>query len=545
MHRKKLRLAGLVAALLAPAASVFAAFGLTTTSTQYTVDTGAGLVFKVDRANGNIPSIKYNGVELNDSTKASHINSGIGSTGTTVTASATSGTILITISTNSSNTVIPSSKQYYAVQNGVNTIYMATYLGAAPGNGELRWISRLRSSVLTQFPAESDNTGSVGYAESDDVKLHADGTTTSKFYGNQHAKDLAVRGASGSGVGAFMAYGNRESASGGPFFRDIQNQSSLDSSTGGAEVYNYLFSGHQQTEAARVGVLHGPYALVFTNGSTPAVPDMSFMGSLGLTGYVAPAGRGQVALAGLNGRDSNHAYTVGFSNATAQYWTTASASTGAATCTGMKPGAYTMNVYKGELAVHTESVTVAAGNTTSLATRTIAADPSFVAPFWRIGDWDGTPLELRNGANIPFMHPSDVRNDSWTPGTFAVGSPASGFPGAIWKDVNNATTITFNLTTAKVAARTVRIGITAAYAGGRPKVQVNSWVSAIPASSSQPSSRSLTIGTYRGNNKTYTYSVPASAFVAGNNTLTITISSGSSGTGFLSPGCGIDCVDMY
>lgn len=545
MHSIKLRLAGVLAAFLAPAASVFAAFGLTTTSTQYTVDTGAGLVFKVDRANGNIPSIKYNGVELNDSTKSSHINSGIGSTGTTATASATSSTILITISTNSSNTVIPSSKQYYAVQNGVNTLYMATYLGAAPGNGELRWITRLKSSVLTQFPAESDNTGAIGNAESDDIKLHSDGTTTSKFYGNQHAKNLAVRGATGSGVGAFMAYGNRESSSGGPFFRDIQNQSSLDSTSGGAEIYNYLFSGHQQTEPVRTGVLHGPYALVFTGGSTPAVPDMSFLSTLGLTGHVASTGRGRVILNGLNGRDTAYSYTVGFANTTAQYWTTASASNGSAACYNMKPGAYTMSVYKGELVVHTENVSVTAGNPTTLNTRTIVADPSSVTPLWRIGDWDGTPLELGNGANIPFMHPSDARNASWTPGTFAVGSPASAFPGAIWKDVNNATTVTFNLTAAQVAARTVRIGITAAYAGGRPKVQINSWVSAIPASSNQPSSRSLTIGTYRGNNKTYAYSVPASAFVAGANTLTITISSGSSGSGFLSPGCGIDALDMY
>ena len=87
--------------------------------------------------------------------------------------------------------------------------------------------------------------------------------------------------------------------------------------------------------------------------------------------------------------------------------------------------------------------------------------------------------------------------------------------------------------------------ITTAYIGGRPKIQVNSWTSASPGASSQPDSRSLTIGTYRGNNTTYTYSVPASAFVAGVNTLTITIISGSSGTGFLSPGCGIDCVDLY
>ena len=61
----------------------------------------------------------------------------------------------------------------------------------------------------------------------------------------------------------------------------------------------------------------------------------------------------------------------------------------------------------------------------------------------------------------------------------------------------------------------MRIGITAAYAGGRPQIAVNNWTSAAPAASSQPGSRSLTIGTYRGNNALYSYAVPASAFVTG------------------------------
>ena len=92
---------------------------------------------------------------------------------------------------------------------------------------------------------------------------------------------------------------------------------------------------------------------------------------------------------------------------------------------------------------------------------------------------------------------------------------------------------------------TVRIGITAAYAGGRPMITVNSWSSSLPAASSQPSSRSLTIGTYRGNNALYTFAVPASAFVTGTNTMTITAISGSSGSGFLSPGYSYDCVELF
>src|SRR2546430_9095343 len=53
--------------------------------------------------------------------------------------------------------------------------------------------------------------------------------------------------------------GNRESSSGGPFFRDINNQGSSQQ-----ELYNYMNSGHTQTEPYRMG-LHGPYALVVTS----------------------------------------------------------------------------------------------------------------------------------------------------------------------------------------------------------------------------------------------------------------------------------------
>src|SRR5205085_4172693 len=89
------------------------------------------------------------------------------------------------------------------------------------------------------------------------------------------------------------------------------------------------------------------------------------------------------------------------------------------------------------------------------------------------------------------------------------------------------------------------VGITCAFAGARPKITVNSWTSANPAASTQPTSRTLTVGTYRGNNTTYTFSVPATAFVTGTNTLTIVPISGSSGTTYLSPGYSVDVIDMY
>ena len=409
---------------------------------------------------------------------------------------------------------------------------------SSPGSpvGELRWITRLKGSVFTGVPAESNLRGNTGAIESADVFGMSDGTTRSKYYGNQRAKDLGVRGVTGSGVGVFMVYGNRESASGGPFFRDIQNQSGTDT-----ELYNYMNSGHNQTEANRMG-LHGPYALVFTSGATPAAPDMSWMAGLGLQGWVS--GRGKVVLNGLTGMDGAYAYTVGFANPTAQYWGTAS-SGGAVTVANMKPGTYTMTVYKGELGVYTEQVSVTNGGTTTLNTRAITADPSAQAVLWRVGNWDGTPLEFLNGQTFNVRHPSDVRNPSWGPVTYAVGSATNKFPAAIWKDKNNGTKITFNLTSAQLAARTLRIGISAAFANARPQITVNGWTSTVPTASSQPDSRSLTIGTYRGNNATFTYSVPASAFVAGTNTVTINAASGSGSTGFLSAGFAVDCVDLF
>ena len=530
VSRGRLGALGLAAALCyghSPAA--LAAFGVTDSGSVLTVDSGAGLVFKVNKSSGDITSIKYNGgAELQGQTKFSHISSGLGAAAT-YGLSPSGTTAVITIATSTLT-------HYMAVRRNENIIYMATHITAEPAVGELRWITRLNGSVFTGVPAESNLRGNTGAIESSDVFGMSDGTTRSKYYGNQRAKDLGIRGVTGSGVGVFMVYGSRESSSGGPFFRDIQNQSGTDT-----ELYNYMNSGHNQTEAQRMG-LHGPYALVFTGGTTPAAPDMSWMSSLGLKGWVS--GRGKVVLNGLAGMDGAYTYTVGFANGTAQYWGTASGS-GAASVASMKPGTYTMTVYKGELGVYSEQVSVSSGSTTTLNTRTITADPSQQAVLWRIGNWDGTPLEFLNGQTVNVRHPSDARNPSWGPVTYAVGSAINKFPAAIWKDKNSGTQITFNLTSAQLAARTVRIGISAAYANARPQISVNGWTSTVPAASSQPDSRSLTIGTYRGNNAMFTYAVPASAFVAGTNTLTLHAASGSGSTDFLSAGFAVDCVDLY
>jgi len=522
----------IITAFFIPASHVQAAtVYVTDNGTNIIVNTGAGLEYTVQKSSGSIISAKMNGTELNGSTKSSHINSGLGSATVTWSKSPSGSTVLITVATSTLT-------HYYASRGGENIIYMATYITAQPSVGELRFIFRGKGDVLTNVPANSNVKGNTGAIESSDVFGYANGYTTSKYYGNDQAKDLSIRGVTGNGVGVFMAYGNREKSSGGPFFRDIQFQSGTDT-----EVYNYMNSGHAQTDVKRVG-LHGPYALIFTTGSTPSVPDFSWMSGLNLTGWVSS--RGNVVLNGLNGRESGYTYTIGFSNSNAQYWTTANSTNGSASKYGMIPGTYTMTVYKSELAVYTENVTINANQTTTLNTRTINNDPSTASAIWRIGSWDGTPKELLNGQTITLRHPSDSRNASWGPVTYAVGSATNKFPAIQFRGQNSPTTITFTLNSTQAAASHVlRIGITAALYGGRPSIKVNGNSLSIPSASIQPNSRSFTIGTYRGNNHMYSWTIPASYLNNGSNTITIHVASGSSDSGpWLSAGWVYDSLDL-
>jgi rhamnogalacturonan endolyase len=514
-------------------------FGVVTNDDNYIVDTSAGLIFQVIRSNGSIHSIKFNGKELNH-TKSSHIASGLGGGGTTTHADVRSDVAIITVETDDTNGVVKNLKQYYIVRKGENTIYMATYVGNPPAVGELRWITRLEGARFQNVPLESSLRGTTRSIESKDVFRMPDGTTRSKYYGNDRARDMLARGVTGPGCGVFMVYGNRESSSGGPFFRDIQTQSGS-----AVELYNYMNSGHNQTGHWRLGVLHGPYALCFTDGGKPQRPDMRFLDGLGLAGYVSESGRGSVSIAEIQSLDRNHRYTVAFDNPKAQYWTDVDPATGGALRAGMKPGSYMMTVFKGELDVHKEDVEVTAGGECRIEKIHIKDDPSLVPAVWRIGSWDGTPLEFRNGANITRMHPSDKRQRSWVPGTFRIGTHRNeNFPACQWGAIGSAE-IHFNLTKEQIADHVIRIGITAAFAAGRPMIQVNSWKPRnLPSPSSQPDSRSITIGTYRGNNAMYAQDVPASAFVAGRNVLRVHSISGQNGGGFLSPGYAFDCIDM-
>jgi rhamnogalacturonan endolyase len=539
-------LLGLAVCLASPRAAR-AAFGATPSGGGFIVNNGANLVFTVN-SSGDMPSCKYKGTELNDTGKASCIASGLGASSVTCTTNGGNVLIIKCVSTASE---FGNLTHYYIVQSGVDNIYMATYPTMEPTVGELRYIFRGQFNVLPNGPADSNNNGNTGAIESTDVFGHSNGQTTSKYYGSERAKDLTVKGATGSGVGVFTAFGNRESDMGGPFVRDIENQG--DGSGSDQEIYNYMNSGHHldltisgQLEAFRVNVLYGPYAFCFTTGSTPSVPDMSFVANLGLTGYVGTSGRGRVVLNGLSGMNTAYTYYMGFANSTAQYWV-ALASNGSGECYNMKPGTYTMTIYKNELAVYSTSAAVTAGNATTFHTITITGDPSSTATIWRIGDWDGTPLEFLNGGNLMSMHPSDVRNTHWGPVTFTVGSSSTGsFPSCQFRGTNSPTTILFNLTSTQAAsAHTFNIGITTAYNNGRPSVTINGHALSNPGASTQPGDRSMTTGTYRGNNTTFSWSIPAADFVTGQNTLTITPISGNGDLSpWLSASWSYDCVEL-
>lgn len=536
---------------------LLAAFGLTSSTDFYTVDTGANLVFKVRRTDngvstqsaGDISSLVYNGVEYQNQSRGSQITSGFDYLYTGVSAVSVDA-VVINTDFIKVTVVAGNLTHYYMARNGFPQIYMATHFTTEPDiHGLCRYIVRIPSALLPNGPVPSDIRNNTGAIESADIFGMADGTTRSKHYSNMRLKDWSYIGATGTNVGMWMLRSNHEGDSGGPFYRSLLMQ------TGSDQEITYIINyGEAQTEAFRTNILNGPYVLSFTNGAAPTTPDTSWVANMGLTGFVGTPGRGGVSATGITGRDTAYPFTVGFANTTAQYWTDAAAGSGAFSKTDMLPGTYTMKVYKNELAVHSAEVVVSAGATTALGTLAIAADPSTTVPLWRIGNWDGTPNEFLNGDKITTMHPSDVRITptgtftGWNPGTYVIGTsnPATAMPCYQWKDVNGSQAIQFQLTAGQLVASTVRIGLTCAFEGARPKISINSWTYPTnPSASTQPDTRTLTVGTYRGNNVTYTFAVPASALVAGTNTLWVFPISGSGAAGYLSAGYSLDVVEMF
>ncbi|WP_060887234.1 rhamnogalacturonan lyase B N-terminal domain-containing protein [Streptomyces caniscabiei] len=518
-----------------------AGFGHSDDGKNFVVDTGANLVFKVSKTTGDLTSLRYRGKEYEGyGGRHSHVESGLGAS--TVTIRQSGATILI-------RAVHGAITQWYAARSGQDNVYLWTNKANASFTAT-RFLVRLKPGMFPNEGPDSWIEASDKVIEAGDVWRRADGTTHSKHYSGKRVIDYDHIGFTTGSVGLWMVRSNHEKASGGPFYRSLLRHSN----DLGAGLYEILHYNQAQTEAERFG-LQGPYVLAFTDGGAPAPSlahdrlDTSWVDGLGITGWVGRAGRGRVAGVGLKGMDPKYAYTVGFANADAQYWARAAAGTGAFSCKGMLPGTYTLTVFKGELAVHTREVKVTAGGSTALNSLALTGDPSAARTVWRLGDWDGTPGGFKNAKLMTYAHPSDGRAAKWTGDvTLGGGDPAASFPAYVWQDVNDGVRILFKLTPAQAAAaHTLRIGVTDAFAGGRPRVSINDWVSPVPVARKQPSTRSLTTGSYRGNNHTFLYSVPASAWKSNTseyNVLKLDIVSGSSGTGFLSPGTSFDCVDL-
>ncbi|GAA6015373.1 hypothetical protein JCM10207_008966 [Rhodosporidiobolus poonsookiae] len=519
------------------AAPALAAFGATLSGSRLTIDTGASLTFTLSTTTGDIRSIKYGGKELPDQSKFSHVASGLGSASVSYEVGAETVVVRAT-----STSIGGDITQYTIARKGENTIYHATRAASEPTVGELRFIYRLSRSTLPNGYAQSDVLDCGAAIEGEDVFLCSD-QTRSKFYSSRQFIDDKVHGVSGDGVAAWMVVPGTgyEKSSGGPFFRDIDNQGSSQQ-----ELYFYMNSNHMQTEDYKVG-LYGPYALVITDGSEPSADlDTSFMDSLGLRSYYAEADRGYVkgTASGVASEFGDY-ITVGWKTVHAQYWTRAS-SNGAFTSPAMIPGTYTQTLYKMELEVgHVNSVVVNAGQT---ITADVASSETSPSTIWTIGGApDGTPRGFLNADKIKTMHPSDARMSSWGPVVFRIDSSSDAeWPMAQFKAVNDGNQVVFALSAEQAAsAKTIEIGVTSSANGGRPQVTVNSYTGSAPAAPTKIDSRGITRGTWRGYNSAYTTTIPASALVEGENTATISVISGSGGDKFLSPSVVFDYLRFY
>ncbi|KAK0380196.1 rhamnogalacturonan lyase [Colletotrichum limetticola] len=528
-------------------AVVLAAFGWTDNGSEYVIDSGSDLVIKVTKCCGDISSLNYKGVEYNGwGGKNTHVESGLG----TSTVSITSYSNVIKVSV-----VHGTLKHWIFVRYGNNNVYLFTNK-ADDSVSAMRYIVRIPGGIFSHDSTESDfYDASSTIIEAQDINVNSAGLTKSKHYqGSNYGRSQVVDyvGRKKTGVGLFMIRSNHEKASGGPFFRSLVRRADPT----GEDLYDIYYYNMGHTDPMRTG-LQGPSVLAFTAGEDPnsnlfaRKADWSWFDDLGLDGWVPASGRGYASGVGLSNMKSGKTYVVGLSNSAAQYWGTAG-SGGAWSITKIIPGTYTLTVYKDELEVATSSVTIKAGAGTAVNTIT-CVDPQDDAVIWRIGEWDGTPKGFLNFEDTPmkptYMHPSDTRISTWNAGNFIVGThSANRFPGYMWKEVNSGYLIYFKLTTAQLAAgHTVRIGITEGYIGGRPAINVNSWASALPAATNQASTRSLTVGTYRGNNVKLTFAVPQSAWIQSTSEwqiLTINIISGSSGEKYLSPGVSFDAVEL-
>lgn len=567
----------------------FGAFGLTSTSSNYTVDTGGGLIFKIGKSSGNLESAVFNGLECIDKPGgASGINLGMGwiyryqavtngvtntyanlvrTTATNVGTDFVKITVLCTL-TNAVTSETNVLTHYYIARKSFPHVYMATCFNSIPANGGCAFMFRFLRSNLPNGPTPSDLNGVDGTVEDDDVRSFSmtnsnvalRGQTRSKKYSNHRLMDWSTFGVYNNRtamLAAWVVRCNQEGGSGGPFFRIGLNQGT-DTEQQYHETFYY---GMGNLDSPRFNVLNGPYTMVFTPGTPPPEKiNTSWLTNSGfnLTNFYSDAQRGRVVGA-VSGVPTGFQAVVGFSNDQAQYWCIATNGTYQSPL--MIPGTYNQVLYKGELEVATNvGVVVRANATTSKNIFSQELKPLWL---WRIGEWDGSPVGFKNARKatnglypndlmVNSMHPSDIRMANWsntacTTNPYVIGrSIPSEFPCYSWISVNTPV-IKFVLTPAQIKKRVLRVGITTAFSGARPGVTLNNYNAGYPSPSVQADYRNLTTGIYRGNNTTFTYSLPASAFVVGTNTISLWLVSGSRNTAtpnFLNPGVSYDCVEL-
>lgn len=500
------------------------AFGFTTSSSRFVINSGSGLTVNMARSTCDIVSLLYKDQELQYKSKYTHINSGLGSV-----SSATITTLADAKKTIQVTCVAKGLTQYYFFRPNENAIYMGTYHSSDVVLPELRFLARLdRKTVATGIPEATLDDAPSGI-EAHDVYASSKNITRSKFYSAVQFMDDKIHGVRGSAAGVYFVLSDAayETSSGGPFFRDINNQC-----TTANELTFYMNSDHTRTDDYRYG-FHGPYALVFTDGPAPAstsIADFSFFQSLsGLTGFVKDSARGRVTgtITDANGLLTGASVVVTYTNSDAQYWSKLGTAGRKFTSPYMKPGSYKLMVYKKRLAVATATVTIAAGKTVTSDVKVSYVERA--SPIWRIGKWDGTPDGFKNSDKIDKMHPSDARMGAWSPVTFRPGTDAeTTFPMALFRGVNDPTTISFALTAAQAAsARTLEIGVTLAQGSARPSVAVNKKWNGPVLASVAVKTRGVTRGVTFGNYMVYKYTIPATALVAGTNSIAITIASGT------------------
>jgi rhamnogalacturonan endolyase len=146
----------------------------------------------VHRSNGDLTSLKYNGIEYQSSSHASSINSGLGAS--TVTIENINGYIKITVKSNS----LPVTHHYVAKKSDA-TIYMATSNRGEVSPGELRWLARLKTSELpTGVHGDvGDNRGCTAFEGKDTFRC-ANGHTSCKMYTSDRFIDDKVHCVTGS-----------------------------------------------------------------------------------------------------------------------------------------------------------------------------------------------------------------------------------------------------------------------------------------------------------------------------------------------------------